>query len=66
MTKQKLLQLQAQESFLRHLREASRIGITSRLTIFLMWKCENDSRKQIRMERGRVYPQLLTYKHLML
>lgn len=58
--------IKQQEEFARHLREASRIGIKSRFTAFLMWKCENDSRKQIRMEKGKVYPQLLTYKDLLL
>ena len=58
-------ELKAQELYLKNLREASRLGM-SRFTAFLMWKCENDSEKQRRAERGRTYPQLLTYNDLLL
>jgi len=61
-----MTKIKAQEMFLKHLIENRRIGIRSHLTAFLMWKCDKDSEKQRRAERGRTYKTLLTYNDLLL
>ena len=44
-----------QEIYKKNLREAQKIGITSRFTAYLMYRCEMMSSAQERAEKGRTY-----------
>ena len=58
--------LDKQEIYLRNLIQARQLGITSRFTAYLMYRCERLAGEQEKLEKGKSYKHLLTYKDLML